>query len=795
MSKGMRAMDNHGMREDVSNRSFVIRLLVAVAASLVASLVVVRCLQIALPFFVADGSRAIVALRIVLFFAIALLPLGHLLCGPRFMRLLHDWRWALGGLFVAACTALKISGTSMNVLNGWYGSGDINASVIFGTPRPIRTDEFGVGTMFAFSQNYDGYSQFNSYLGGVSSTDVAVIKDAPAWCLAEIFRPFQWGYLVFGSERGLAFWWSARLAVLFLISYEFFRLVTRGVDASGRKTERRGISAVCVVLITFSPMVQWWFAVNGIVEMIVAAFGSVVCLNAYLHSHDSKIRLLWSLAIAEFAGMFAWVLYPAWQVPLAWIIVFLAVWLIATNWGTIRMTKIDWIAVICVAVAFVGVCLAIAYASRDALAAELDTVYPGSRRTKGGESGLSFLSLFGGTGSQAFFAPSLSDGNKVEPSRIADFWPLGCLLVIANCIFNKRGRKFDGLSMGLMGLGAFLCFYSFAGIPRWLANITLLSMSQDNRAVIALGVVNVILIARAIAQRQWKASFKQSVVFSLAFACVFGYYAVAYGALDTKPQGKFTLALLVLLVVEYFAMAIVCTVDVARTSRGALPSDAVEAGGGVKSDSASLVEVADGAAAPSKKGHAAVPRRLAGSVSVVCAWLVALMALGCGLCVNPVQRGVAALTEQPIVVAMEDVQRQEPGMVITLGTTTTSSFLANAMGASGIQTINTTQVTPRWTLWNTLDPTRECQNAYNRYAHIAITVTSEDAALANRMGNPTPDMVSVALTPDEMHELGAVYVTSETDLTDVTDGSYGFEKVSDGDGHITIWKLVSADER
>ena len=52
-----------------------------------------------------------------------------------------------------------------------------------------------------------------------------IIKDAPAWFPTEVFRPFHWGYLLLGSSAGLAFYWSARLIVLFLSTYQFFLCV------------------------------------------------------------------------------------------------------------------------------------------------------------------------------------------------------------------------------------------------------------------------------------------------------------------------------------------------------------------------------------------------------------------------------------------------------------------------------------------------------------------------------------------------------------------------------------------
>lgn len=68
----------------------------------------------------------------------------------------------------------------------------------------MRTDEYVVGTPLAFSQRYSGYSYFNDLFGN-KPADMFIVKDAPVLALAELFRPFHWGHILFGSSRGLAF--------------------------------------------------------------------------------------------------------------------------------------------------------------------------------------------------------------------------------------------------------------------------------------------------------------------------------------------------------------------------------------------------------------------------------------------------------------------------------------------------------------------------------------------------------------------------------------------------------------
>lgn len=156
---------------------------------------------------------------------------------------MHRHRFILGASVIAACVLLNISGSSIGMWNYWLGH-DMSTDVVWGTPRIMRTDEYVVGTPLAFSQRYSGYSYFNDLFGN-KPADMFIVKDAPVLALAELFRPFHWGYILFGSSRGLAFYWSARLVVLFLAAYEFFLCISN----DRRQEKHKGVAFVGAILI------------------------------------------------------------------------------------------------------------------------------------------------------------------------------------------------------------------------------------------------------------------------------------------------------------------------------------------------------------------------------------------------------------------------------------------------------------------------------------------------------------------------------------------------------------------
>lgn len=723
-----------------------------------------------------DSSGSITMLRLLILlasgFALCLLIVGGHTAGRAF----HRWRWVIGGCFVVFCTIFKLSGSSINSFYILYGADNPMRDVVLGWPRASRADEFAVNTLFAFSQTKNAFQQNNLLLGGVAPTDVAIIKDAPVLGIVELFRPFQWGYLVFGAERGLAFYWSSRLAVLFLISYEFFRLVSR----TSEQRENRVLAVVGSVLITFSPLIQWWFAVNNIVEMLVAVFGSIVCLHQYLSNHHTFIRCLWGLAICECAGMFIWSLYPAWQAPLLWVLLVLAIWVIKEHWSTIRMTRADWIVAACLVVVFAMLSCAVAYLSKDTILAMLNTSYPGARRSQGGDRTL-LKRMFGDIGSQ--MGLSNPDATAVESSRMLDFFPLGIVLVVSNIIFKKNNRKIDWLSLALGVICVIMFAFIVIGLPSWMAGLTLLNMSVPNRVFFAFGVVNIILLIRAISTRTWSLKLPVSVFVAFVFAILNTCLALySYGDFLALPRLR-DICCVVLMYVESLAMGILCTTDFQglrmRAKTMAVRSDSKA----IEDRSENLV---DNGMTTRQKVHC-----LTVKVSVVAvAGIVSIF----GAMINPVQHGANAVFSQPAIVALQKMVSNERGMVAVVSedgvSMSSSSMLADLVAANGIPAINTVQVTPRWELWKKLDPHGDCYYQYNRYAFINISATDEKTSLKERIENPAGDQVHVKLTAAELHSLGVTYVISNDDLSQYHDGEYKYIQVSKKYGPLSVWEIV-----
>lgn len=620
-------------------------------------------------------------------------------------RWLHRWRWALGGAIITAGTAANLNGSS---LNAWYASifnGDLAHDVVFGTPRVLRTDEYIVGTTIAFAQGHNSYGWFNSLFGG-RAMDMFMIKDGPVFAVPEIFRPFAWGYLAFGSEYGLAFYWCAKIVVLVLAGYEFFRLLSR---------DRRVLSLLASCLVAFSPLLQWWFAVNSLPEMVIAVFVAVIAFRSYLRSHRTWGRLGWAALIAVCAGMFLLTLYPAWQIPLLYLLLVCIVWLIVAHWGTVRMRVRDWWMLGVVVLAFAAIMSIVVVNSYSTIVATLHTAYPGQRTSTGG--GISLWSLVDGGAGMLFGVHGyVGAGNSSEAAHIVDLFPIGVLVALYQLLW-KRVR--DILTIGLLILVTLSGWFMVFGFPSWLAKITLFSYVTPIRCYLLFAVANLALLVRALSNVAWRVRPRTAIYVGTAYGV---FVAMACRAENAAYVGRHTFWIIVVIIAVITAACILLSSRVQTRIRSLL-----------------------------------------GAVAIA-------VVIVLGMTVNPIQYGADTLTDQAAVSEAAAIDATSPGEWAVVGTN--SAQVPMLLAANGVAALNTVQVTPILDTWRILDPEGKWESYYNRYSYISLQVVTIPAS--EPFAVPYADTLVVSVTADQLHDMGVDYVMSKEELTNSGTSSTAF---------------------
>ena len=423
------------------------------------------------------------------------------------------YRWLIGALLVCAGTLLKIHGSSIGVLGSRLSGVDIDR--IWGSNRAIRSDEYAVFTQMALSQFKSGFA-LDSGIWGYSDTDMFLVYGQPVKSLVALYRPFSLGYMFLGAERGLAFYWCSRNVILFLVSFEFGRFLTNN---------SRKFSVCYATLVAVSPVVQWWFSINELVEMLIFGQGIVILLYCFLRENKVLLKLLYACGMVICAGGYILALYPAWEIPLFYVFLACLVALLVERRKEIKLCKADaFILIACVAVLAISF-IYIVDRSSDALQAILNTSYPGKRRNISGPLS-NLFNLFKGWSSYLWTLIPIE--NPCEEVCFISFFPIGAILS-AIAIFREK-RK-DAWIISLSIINIFLILYYAFGVPGVYGKLTLLNYTVDERFGLAIGLVNLMLFIRVINVASLENKFwKVLIIFTIVLAPI-----SLWGVIDQIP--------------------------------------------------------------------------------------------------------------------------------------------------------------------------------------------------------------------------------------------------------------------
>lgn len=626
---------------------------------------------------------------------------------PVISEFIFKYRYQIVSALFVICVAAGLSGSSIGMWCESFGVKD--SGLLLGTSRPIRSDEWAVGTPTLLAQAYNGgnsYSYFSDTIRG-TVTDYYIGFRQPVYDIAMIFRPFHLGYLFLPVANALSFYWFGRLAALALVSFEFGMLLTK---------KRKGLSAGFMLLVCFAPALQWWFA-TALTELLIYSMLSVVLFDRYAKEKSWAKRIPYTLGILMCAGCFIMVLYPAWQVPLVFVLLGFILYVILENRKNFRFGIKD-AAVIVIGCA--GVTAVILYAmnkSAETIRITSQTVYPGERFETGGGCFANineyinniWMTLTG-------YVPGTGN-NVCENSRFIDFFPL---CYIPAFVVLIRDRIKDKLLIILTALSLFFGIWCVAGFPSFLAKITFMYNSPAGRTVIIFGFCNIMLLIRGM-------------------------------ALMTKPLGRGVSA----------AAAGVCVLVPAVSNfvfngsfyaEQTLPKLALFA--------ASVIVFA--------AVFYLVLRRGAKNVRPVLGVLVFAVAFTGGMLVNPLRRGVDAIENVPWVSEINEIgnsaENSGDGSYDRRLWLVDNEFLpaSNLPLLCGRTTFNATAVYPDMETLGVLDPTGRYNEIYNRYAHITSVIVAEGEPRFESGG--ADDRFIVYLTLDDAKKIGVYYITSRRSL-------------------------------
>lgn len=636
------------------------------------------------------------------------------------VELIYKYRFVLSFLLLIMLVSFKISGSSMGCWKLFLGDGE--SGIRLGEPRVWRSDEWGTLTPLCFRQQYNTLGAYNRYSQTLGSilTDNMLVYGQPSWDILTLFRPFYWGYLFFGSERGLSWFWCSRLIVLFLSWFELGMLITDG---------QKKLSVMLSICVSFAPFLQWWFAINGLVEMLI--YGACFVLGSnYLVSHTFNPRkIAVAVGMAVCAVGYVLTFYPTWMVPVAWGFVPLFLWVVIWKFDRKVLRRVDvvpWLLIFVITAAGLTV---LAVTSWDVIKAELNSVYPGNAPSASGGTGLWWMMKYPISLVSRFSMNELI----VENSSIICFAPAGFILALWVIIKEK---KKDPLLILLLVMNLFLAWYYCVGIPKWLAKMLLLSFVNSNRGPQVLGFLRLTLFVRAVALKEkapkrWLAALAAVISSAVPMRLALGFTKYEPGGLryeyfDTAE--KIVVVWAILPVVFYLLYR-------ARKSKYTM------------------------------------------AVLGVCT-----VVLASSIWINPVAKGVPEITKSETMQQIRDLVKEDPQAIWLVADMAYPATNIPAM--AGADCLNTTQTYPQKTRWEMLDPEGEYEDIYNRYCHIRASLGSK-----TMLELVSTDYVEVTLSPEDLKKLNIRYIVSTNDFDEkiaagttniFTDSGIEFQKYYEG---------------
>lgn len=558
-------------------------------------------------------------------------------------------RYVLGGIFLLLCMLLEIHGSSIGIYTKIFDKPELDINLL-GKFRGIRSDEWLVFTPFAFSQYFTNFSMISDIVRG-TATNMFIVYGQAVHHLAMIYRPAQIGYLFLDQGSGLAFFWVSRLVVLFLVSFEFAKKILN---------VNRRLSLLYAVMVTFSPLAQWWWAVNSIVEILAAGQGLVLFWKLYLGEQTHK-RFLYAAGFLWCVGIYILGIYPAWQVPFGWIFLMCLIAVTIKFPDALKVflrDKFFWL--IGMIIMLAPICHVL-YISRDMIEITRATEYPGSRFILCGGFPLTVYFIYGMSALLPFSnIDAMGITNGCEVASFFSAAPLGLIIFFIAAIKRKQ---IDLLMVLLVALSCVLVIWETVGFPEWLAKITMMGMSTDNRTRIVIDFAQMLILFRGLSLIELNFS-RAEKFFIAAIISIVGLNIACNFFSDWMSAKKiFLMAAFVFIAIYLFA----------------------------------------------------------GKLTNLRVGILILMMLLMGATVNPIAHGVDCIYEVPVGKKIAEIARNDKSLWLVEDDTIVRNDFPIMFGAPTINSVNVYPVLERW---KKLDPTGKDIKLYNRYAHIKITFDS-----------------------------------------------------------------------
>lgn len=348
-----------------------------------------------------------------------------------------------------------------------------DTGIVFGEPRPIRSDEWGVVTPFTQATVNNDFERYNktSFYG----EDLRINYGLPIFDWGLLFKPSMWGYLILAPEYAYSLHWFVMLAA-FIVGYALL------FEKLGLGRAQALLLSVCLY---FTGFTQFWWNEKG---PIFAIFPWVVLVLLSRFSVAARLGLFYWLGTTWLLTNF----YPPLIISLAFVGVLLVLAL-GRDWLTpLRLLPL----MLASAAASITAVLYL----KDYLLRSASTIYPGMRSMVGGSvPWQEWWTQFFPFATFDWRYESVITGQNICEVGVAG----SAIILMVICFLNYQKlrdvvfeRGTVRFSLIVLGVGYLLMTaWMLLPLPAWLGRLLLWNSVQPERMEYAAGFVLLMFVA------------------------------------------------------------------------------------------------------------------------------------------------------------------------------------------------------------------------------------------------------------------------------------------------------------
>ena len=366
-------------------------------------------------------------------------------------------------LFFSLYTTLRLTPSSYSLALGELGAK--KTGLLFGSPRPIKSDEWDTGTPQIIARTlYRNRTSFYHYLPSILDDPL------PRHSLRLIFQPFSWTFLI-DNALGFSVYFSLSFVLGLLFWPKAFQVI--GLD--------RKISILGGLSVMLSTFVIGWFThrpgIYGILPILIFSFFR-------LNSHKLlKFLLLFWLGMVYLEYTF----YP----PETLLSVLFVILLVFYK-GNFRENFPGYLLA---ALGLLASLILYIYLNKQIWAPYGSTLYPGQRVVPSGLLPFkSFLAQLSPIGYGQSYIIHLAPSNELESATFGSLLPLFVALLVD---FNRRLLRDTKLRLLVIAFCGLTCYQLISGLDM-LGRITFLSKVPANRTLFLSGLILTLICIHAL---------------------------------------------------------------------------------------------------------------------------------------------------------------------------------------------------------------------------------------------------------------------------------------------------------